>query len=492
MSISPVMGSGINCLSMVQGSANLHVFADAPQGFAMTKSLIEWPDFRAASGEGANRVNHLTVYYSVPSGRALPYAHCFSQWSVFGVNVVPLAGLSVMEFLGAQSSLGRKAVVGDYAIACVATEDTFESLHSALVMFGVPGENVRKFTQQVVEREMGARKEEEHVPREHNGQGNSSEFPKDAREEKKRGNVEQEVWRSWVNVRESMREDFERKWASQERLGRDAKRSEDEKKEAWTAWCAQNREQWDQVKWDNEQWGKYWSSWGESTESRWSSGRNWAAGGVGGGYGAYEGRHQNQRRQQNSTEYWDWVGRGTKGKKESWDGFSNGSAGSWDTGGNYHNGYAGSQSGGGTSNEGSKWGGYQKGGYNYGYGESRQDRRNRGAYSGTNESWWGRGAGQSWSGWNRNTSGRRSWAGNGTGGRFEDIDFYAVLGIDSRASHADIKKAYRKQAMQHHPDRNPERAEEAHKKMKQIVVAWSVLKDDDKRRRYDTYGPAGL
>lgn len=458
--ISPVMGGGIDCLSMVEGSANLHVFVDAPQGFAMAKSLIEWGEFRSASGEGANRVNLVTIYYSIPTGRALPYAHCISDWSVYGVNVVPLAGVSVMEFVGARSSLGRKGLTGDYAVACVTAEETFEALYSALIMFGVKQGNVRKFTQEVVEREFGAWEKGDNTTSEDKGEQKRSGMPEGAWRNGKRDSVEEEVWESWVGMREEMRKDFERKWAAQARVERDTKRSEEEKTEAWATWCAQNREQWDQVKWDNEQWGQYWSSWRESRESWGSNGKDWAAGGAGGRSDGDESKYQDQWRQQHSQEYWDWVGRGTKGKgKESWDGFSNGSAGSWGVGGSHNQGYGGSQS----------WGS---------------------ASSGRNN-WSRTGARQGWSGWNRSSSGR-SWGGSGTSRGIGDIDFYAVLGINSGASRADIKKAYREKAMQHHPDRNPERAAEAHIKMKQIVVAWSVLKDDEKRRRYDTYGSTGL
>lgn len=497
MHISSVMGAGMDCLSMVAGSADLHVFADAPQGFAMAKALIEWAEFRSASGEGANRVNHVTIYYSIPAGRALPYAHCISDWSVYGVNVVPLAGMSVMEFVGAQSSLGRKGLMGDYAVACVTAEETFESLYSALIMFGVKRGNVRKFTQEVVEKEINAWEKGENTESEDKGEEKPFGMPDDAWKDRKRDSVEEEVWQSWVKMREEMRKEFERKWVTQARVEKDAKTSEEEKKQAWAAWCAQNQEQWDQVKWDNEQWGQYWSSWRESREGWWSNGKDWAAGGAGGG--GEGSRHQNHWSQQHSQEYWDWVGRGTTGKKkESWDGFSNAGGGSWDVGGSYYQGYGGSQSWGNTSSGKSDWSRYQRGGYKYEYEEPKQDGRDHNGYTGRNSSRWGSGAGQGWSEWNRNTSGRRtsssgrSWGWNGTSRGFEDIDFYAVLGINSGASRADIKKAYRKKAMQHHPDHNPERAAEAHIKMKQIVVAWSVLKDDEKRRRYDTYGSAGL
>ena len=63
-------------------------------------------------------------------------------------------------------------------------------------------------------------------------------------------------------------------------------------------------------------------------------------------------------------------------------------------------------------------------------------------------------------------------------------DLYSVLGVDKKASHDEIKKAYRKLARQYHPDRNPgDKAAEA--RFKEISAAWDVLGDADKRKDYD-------
>jgi molecular chaperone DnaJ len=69
-------------------------------------------------------------------------------------------------------------------------------------------------------------------------------------------------------------------------------------------------------------------------------------------------------------------------------------------------------------------------------------------------------------------------------------DFYATLGVSRDASEAEIKKAYRKLAMEYHPDRN--KSAEAEARFKEIVEAYEVLKDPEKRARYDRYGMAGL
>jgi molecular chaperone DnaJ len=67
-------------------------------------------------------------------------------------------------------------------------------------------------------------------------------------------------------------------------------------------------------------------------------------------------------------------------------------------------------------------------------------------------------------------------------------DYYEVLGIGREASDQEIKSSYRRLAMQHHPDRNPESQEEAEEKFKEITEAYSVLADAQKRAVYDRYG----
>ena len=70
-------------------------------------------------------------------------------------------------------------------------------------------------------------------------------------------------------------------------------------------------------------------------------------------------------------------------------------------------------------------------------------------------------------------------------------DFYSVLGVERNASDDEIKKAYRKLAMQYHPDRN-NGSRDAEEKFKEITEAYDVLRDANKRAAYDRYGEAGL
>ena len=70
-------------------------------------------------------------------------------------------------------------------------------------------------------------------------------------------------------------------------------------------------------------------------------------------------------------------------------------------------------------------------------------------------------------------------------------DYYEVLGVEKGASAEEIKKAYRKNAMKYHPDRNPG-DKTAEEKFKELGEAYEVLSDDDKRARYDQFGHAGV
>ncbi len=71
-------------------------------------------------------------------------------------------------------------------------------------------------------------------------------------------------------------------------------------------------------------------------------------------------------------------------------------------------------------------------------------------------------------------------------------DYYEVLGVERNATDEDIKRAYRKGALKHHPDNAQGDKAEAETKFKELAEAYEVLHDSDKRQRYDRYGHAGL
>lgn len=73
----------------------------------------------------------------------------------------------------------------------------------------------------------------------------------------------------------------------------------------------------------------------------------------------------------------------------------------------------------------------------------------------------------------------------------EKRDYYEVLEVTKESTVEEIKKAYRKKAIQYHPDKNPG-DKEAEEKFKEAAEAYDVLSNPDKRARYDQFGHAGM
>jgi molecular chaperone DnaJ len=70
-------------------------------------------------------------------------------------------------------------------------------------------------------------------------------------------------------------------------------------------------------------------------------------------------------------------------------------------------------------------------------------------------------------------------------------DYYEVLGVSKGATESEVKKAYRKLAIKHHPDKNPD-DKAAEVKFKEAAEAYDVLSDDNKKAKYDRFGHAGM
>jgi len=75
---------------------------------------------------------------------------------------------------------------------------------------------------------------------------------------------------------------------------------------------------------------------------------------------------------------------------------------------------------------------------------------------------------------------------------FNSACYYAVLGLDKSATDAEVKKAYRKCALETHPDKNPDSREKAEADFKKVNQAYSVLQDPEQRKKYDQFGKAAF
>merc|ERR1719352_1963677 len=70
-------------------------------------------------------------------------------------------------------------------------------------------------------------------------------------------------------------------------------------------------------------------------------------------------------------------------------------------------------------------------------------------------------------------------------------DYYKVLGVKREASDAELAKAYKKLALKHHPDKNPDRKDQAEENFKKLTEAYDVLRCPEKRKAYDQFGRGG-
>lgn len=491
-----VYGDGIDYESAASAGGNLFLFVDAPQSFAIVTSLVEWPAFRAMTGTGTNRTTKITVFYSLPRGSGIPYAHRFSDWCLYAVNIVPILGASILEFMSVQSSLNQAfmSASSDFAVSAVALEKSHEALFTSLLLLGFRRSAISKLTEEDLSKQNNDTDVQSSFSTDtrrrtfqRNGGVNQQPasfvgMPEEVQAEYMRQELEKEIWEEWVNVREDMRTEFERDWAHKPKSKQARKKTEEEKRHAWASWSVKNKEQWTDVKWDDQAWSSYWQTWYKSNSADGNKNERTAPGAPGANF---NGGNDQSWNQQNSQEYWDWVGRGAKSKRSS----SSGNGQSSDNWYTKQYGRGDREAWGNSSNQRS---GYQKGGYRYEYeepednGQSSRKQAKDSNNSSSSNGWKGWGKWGKW-GPGQSTNGRSN-SSPASSNSTTKLDLYGVLGIDSNASRSEIKKAYRKKAMEHHPDRNPNRIADAHVKIKEVVVAWSVLKNEGTRKKYDLYG----
>ena len=71
-------------------------------------------------------------------------------------------------------------------------------------------------------------------------------------------------------------------------------------------------------------------------------------------------------------------------------------------------------------------------------------------------------------------------------------DYYKILGISKDANEDEIRKAYKREALKYHPDKNINNKEVAEKNFKKVNDAYSILSDKEKKQQYDTFGKEGM
>ena len=497
--VSAVMGAGMD-YRPAAAAKRLLLFVDCAQGMAAARSLLEADAFRAASGNGAIRHTLIRLYYRASAPGSAAYVHDYSHWMAYGVEVVPLYRASLIDVITPASLSGEGHLGSAAAIACVAANATRDAVLRAAQMHGLPAGAMQALTQERVSAEVDAFDDAVWAAAAGVDGGHAAAATAgvpvwsgaaEAEERRRRAELEDAIWRSWVAVRNAMRAEFETVWSRKTRYAAEVNtRADASKRQAWESWFASNAGAWEMKDSDESTWSSYWQSW-KGDRSGWSKNTAWATGGGGGGVGGASAGGPSWS-QQNSQEYWDWVGNGTASSSAPGGG---GSGSTYDP-------YASSGGGWGSTSSSS----YQGGGYKWAYdpyaggsssssssSSSGYSAGSRGRNSSSNSSRGGYGGRQAYTkDWTGGRSSSSSGSGFGGGASGLSTDFYAVLGVSAAASAQEIKSAYRRKAMKWHPDRNRDNQEESTRVMKGIVVAYTVLKDTSKRTKYDAYGTAGI
>eukprot|EP00172_Hildenbrandia_rubra_P000399 Plantae.Rhodophyta-Hildenbrandia_rubra.ctg1192.p2 GENE.Plantae.Rhodophyta-Hildenbrandia_rubra.ctg1192~~Plantae.Rhodophyta-Hildenbrandia_rubra.ctg1192.p2 ORF type:complete len:736 (-),score=138.00 Plantae.Rhodophyta-Hildenbrandia_rubra.ctg1192:7447-9654(-) len=507
--MSPVIGDGVDFGDAIS-SPNLLLFVDCPQGLAAVRSLLEWNKFRTASGQGANRTTRVKLYYSTSGPGSVAYRSTFSEWMAYGVDVLPIYANTLLDHFGAVDVMREMGHLGNtLAFASVANKDTVEYLYRILSFGGIQRTAIKSFTQDRVCNEIVAFDFDPDwvPPTTTRDEKRYDGVPESFYEYRRMRELEDEIWEEWVKIQDVFRDEAYRRMATGVRFDPFDPDLASNKKQAWSSWFMHNKDEWRQELWDDDVWGGYWDSW-TSNREKWASDydfsnsssqnynerrqswtnsnssqkyTNWGSPGAKAHWGAAGQSWYEQK----SQEYWDWVGRGTQGYGSA------GASSERSENRTYEDVYGGSGSWGNENNERTR---YEPGGYKYTWDPSGSRYSDTSSSRHNNKSQTGSGTGTGWSGWNRKSNKQTSSSGsNYYSSTHEKVslkfDFYQILGVENNANKTEIKRAYRRAAMKWHPDRNPN-SKEALAKMKEIVVAYTILKDSSKRRDYDVYGVA--
>lgn len=445
--VSPVAGTGANFAALAS-TKHIYALADCPQGFAAVRSLIEWDQFRTACGSGANRTTKISLFYSIAGAASLPYTSKISEWALYGINFIPVQNISLSEHMKSTtinedmaSTVHEDEFPQNGAFVCVAEMVTANELFVPLQARGVTPSSFFAFTEKHVMDDVkvfedeeaynnafGVNAEEEDAAHDENGTTTAAEDAESDEQffdESQRRQFEDEIWMRWVGIRDAMRSEFEKVWVQN----------------AASQWSSQFASKEAAKK---EAWGAWFATNRDAWRgSVWDDAR-WNA-------------------------YWDcWTKDWSKWSEQA-EQYAWGSSTSWQ------------------SERSSRW----RPGEDEFWESSRtsNDRSGRsswGSWSSSSQRAGGRRGWGDWKSWNRSSGSNKSGFSNNFS--VKKLDFYAVLGLKAGATSAEIKRAYRKKALQHHPDLHPEKKEEATVRMQEIVIAYMTLKDASKRFEYDRYG----